>query len=148
MDYKAKRPAGRWLLLTILIVSLIWMLAIREKPSQETVVASIPVIQPTPHAPLDLTSVLSEEPVYQELNIDIQSGDTLAKRLAQQHISSQTIHQLLSDPVAAPYLTKIFPGQTLTLSLDTEGELKKLEQKINETQLLVVEHNEGNYKGE
>lgn len=148
MHYKTKQPVGRLLLLTILVASLIWMLAIRDSTPPPEPTVSIPVIKPTLHMPIAADALISEGPLYQELNIAIKAGDTLAKRLAQQHISSQTIHQLLSDPIAAPYLTKIFPGQTLTLSFDHSGELKKLEQKINETQTLMVEEHEGEYKGE
>lgn len=148
MHYKTKQPVGRLLLLTILVASLIWMLAIRHTTPPPEPTVSIPVIKPTLHMPAISEATISDGPEYQELNIAIKSGDTLAKRLAQQNISTQTIHQLLSDPVAAPYLTKIFPGQTLTLSFDNAGELKKLEQKINETQTLMIEEHEGQYKGE
>lgn len=148
MHYKTKQPVGRLLLLTILVASLIWMLAIRHTTPPPEPTVSIPVIKPTLHMPLLSEASIASDPQYQELNIAIKSGDTLAKRLAQQNISTQTIHQLLSDPIAAPYLTKIFPGQTLTLSFDNTGGLKKLEQKINETQTLMVEEHDGQYKGE
>lgn len=148
MHYKTKQPVGRLLLLTILVASCIWMLAIRETTPPPEPAVTIPVIKPTLHLPAAAESDISANPDIQEFNIAIKSGDTLAKRLAQENISTQTIHQLLSDPIAAPYLTKIFPGQTLTLSFDNTGGLKKLEQKINETQTLMIEEHEGQYKGE
>jgi murein DD-endopeptidase MepM/ murein hydrolase activator NlpD len=148
MHYKTKQPVGRLLLFSVLVASLIWILAINRSTPAPEPSNTIPVIKPTLHMPILSETDLGEENPYQELNIAIKSGDTLAKRLAQQNISLQTIHQLLSDPVAAPYLTKIFPGQTLTLSFDHSGELKKLEQKISETHTLMVEEHEGQYKGE
>lgn len=153
MHYKTKQPVGRLLLLTTLLVGLVWVLAMRSatpsEPITEPLSAATPVIQPAIQAaPIQDSALLAQEPLYQEMNIAIKTGDTLAKRLSQQHVSSDTIHELLRDPVAAPHLKNIFPGQTLTLSFNEQGKLKKLEQKINETQTLMVEEREGRYESE
>ncbi len=110
---------------------------------------TLPVITPIFNsASVEPKPSIVKAPVFNTIDIVIMPGDTLAKRLNEYKISARVIHQILQDEIAHPLLSKIFPGQTLTLTTDHAGQLHQLEQKIDETRSLIVNYIDENYKAE
>jgi murein DD-endopeptidase MepM/ murein hydrolase activator NlpD len=70
--------------------------------------------------------------------IEIKSGDTLAEIFSREGIPPQQLHQILDLGGAARNLTRIYPGQTLSLLTDGDSGLIRLEYQIDTFNLLEV----------
>jgi murein DD-endopeptidase MepM/ murein hydrolase activator NlpD len=155
MHYKTKWSFARLLALPLTIIAvLVVLLLFVSRPTNSTgqslsglkvtngIASAIPSFRPEPKP----IFIMPEN--VNTYDIVIMPGDTLAKRLNEFKVSAQVVHEILQDEIAQPLLSKIFPGQTLKVTTDESGQLHQLEQKIDETQSLIVKYIDENYTAE
>ncbi len=152
MHYKTKWSLTRLLALPITIIAILVVTSLFISKPNNAIAENMPIIKAAGGIMSAIPAFRPEpRPIYvmpdnfSTFDIVIMPGDTLAKRLDEYKISAQVIHEILQDEIAQPLLSKIFPGQTLTLTTDEHGQLQQLEQKIDETRSLIVEYINDNY---
>lgn len=87
-------------------------------------------------------------PSIRTIETIVKSGDTIGEKLKSLGVSTETVSSLLSDDEVKSMLTKIYPGQHLTLAFNEIDELISLEQVLSETQRLLVQKQGTDYASE
>lgn len=96
------------------------------------------------HQDSDITHVTNEVDVTEESNeltfqdYKVKSGDSLAILFKRAGLSAQTLHQVINLEGSAQQLTKIHPGEIVSVAKDENGELRQLKYVISKTESLLI----------
>lgn len=78
--------------------------------------------------------------------ITVKQGDTLAALFAKAGISAKELHTILSLGADAKTLVRLYPGETLKLKSDAEGQLQELLYEIDPANTLHVQRSAQGFK--
>lgn len=85
--------------------------------------ASLQAVQPAAQA--------QPEAAAREVQITVNSGDTLSSIFARAELPSSTLHRVLGSGPEARQLTHIKPGQVFQITRDEQGELESLSSRLS-----------------
>lgn len=79
-------------------------------------------------------------------NVEVKSGDSLAKLFSSLGISAKTLHEIITtDPTASKELQNIKPGQTLNFLFDEQENLKEIKTQVSDIRTLRVRSADSGY---
>jgi len=78
------------------------------------------------------------ESAVREIQITVNSGDTLSSIFARAELPSSTLHRVLSSGPEARQLTHIKPGQVFQITRDEQGELESLSSRLSNLKTVQV----------
>ncbi len=108
-------------------------------PSSPEPVAKIP-------EPKASNPTITENIAWQ--TIKVKSGDSLATIFSRAGVSAKQLHSIIALSGDTKKLKRIFPGDELKVSVNSQGELKHLRYEIDDTQTLHVSRSEEGFKSE
>ena len=113
--------------------SLQYLLTLRSSPAQRPSFESL--------RPSSETAGVSAESTrqWEAEEIEIGSGDSLAKIMAKAGYSPKVVHNLMNSGKPANHLTNLHPGQKLTIFRDKQGEFAGLHYHVGTKQTLKIE---------
>lgn len=106
-----------------------------QPPSAPEPIAEAPEpIAEAPDQPPDITAT-------DWITHAVQRGDNLGALLTRAGLSPRDVHELVSVDERTARLTRIFPGDEISLQLTEEGRLQAVRYSLNETDTLYVSRN-------
>ncbi len=118
-----------------------------EAPPAELVASvaeSLPVESQLPTPAPDFQVPLAPPPEYEKLTLTVKRGDTMNALFRRNDLNLNHLAMILRLPEAAPYLTKLIPGDEFQIEHDA-GSLVSLYRELGLTSALKVTRQEGSY---
>ena len=84
-----------------------------------------------------------EEARLEWKELEVRSGDTLARLLGAQGVPAGEVHRLVTADERLKKLARIRPGETLRIGLDEQGTLQALEYRLSRVEALHANKTEG-----
>lgn len=112
-------------------------------PSQATLDLDLPLPAERFETPLP---EVAEPEKYNWQDIQVKSGDTLAKLLRNHGVSAADIHQLVTSSNEAKSLANIRPGDTLRFAVGDGNQLVALQQQLSRVETVTAERIDDNWQ--
>lgn len=112
-------------------------------PSQTTLDLDLPLPAERFEAPLPK---IAEQEKYKWQDIQVKSGDTLAKLLRNHGVSAADIHLLVTSSNEAKSLANIRPGDTLRFAVGDGGQLVALQQQLSRIETVTAERTDDTWQ--
>src|SRR5690606_34375680 len=112
-------------------------------PSQATLDLDLPLPAERFEAPLP---EIAEQEKYKWQDIQVKSGDTLAKLLRNHGVSAADIHLLVTSSNEAKSLANIRPGDTLRFAVGDGGQLVALQQQLSRIETVTAERTDDTWQ--
>lgn len=113
------------------LVAMISLPSERAEAHRHTFSLELPKLEHAPAPELSWTDLELEKPSIRQVELTVKPGDTLSKLFQRAGFSDRDMYELVNSGKEAKKLAKLFPGRTLTFSIDDDGKLISLVHSIN-----------------